>query len=114
MSSHQALSRHGFALLRRAVEANPVEFSPFLLEKLRDGHFFSHASIDTLNCSQLVNACRIMMTSAAASTEMIQHALTVIFNLLKSPRCVQCRLIHCIASLCVCVCVCVCVFHCYN
>lgn len=86
MSAHQSLSRHGFALLRRAVEADPFEFCPLLMEKLEDGRFFSQASIDTMNCSQLVNACRIMMTAPAASTDMIIQALTVIFNLLRSPR----------------------------
>lgn len=86
MSSHQALSRHGFSLLRRAVESDPAVFCPFLLEKLKTGQFFSHASIDAMNCSQLVNACRIMMTSDGATPDMILNALTVIFNLLRSPR----------------------------
>ena len=90
MSAHRALSRHGFALLRQAVELNPAEFSPLLVEKLEQGHFFSHASIDSLNCSQLVHACRIMMTAESASTDIIQHALTVIFNLLNNQRYLFC------------------------
>jgi hypothetical protein len=86
MSEQPTLAIHGLALLRKAVEDNPAEFSSVLYNKLKEIGFVARVEREPAMTSHLIFACRELIAFPGAAASMIEEALSFLFKMLDSPR----------------------------